>query len=168
MDLTFQVPMRYCSLQHQTLLPPPATSTTGCCFCFGFISLFFLELLLHWCPVAYWKPTDLGSSSFSVLSFCPFVTVHGVLKAGMLKWFAIPFSSGPHFVRTFHHDLSVLRQTHGCIGMAHSYAELGKAVVHMIRLVSFLWMWFSVCLPSDGGGQEAYGSSLKGENSKER
>ena len=35
-------------------------------------------------------------------------TVHGVLKAGILNWFAIPFSSGPHFVRTLHHDLSIL------------------------------------------------------------
>ena len=26
----------------------------------------------------------------------------------LLKWFAIPFSSGPHFVRTLHHDLSTL------------------------------------------------------------
>ena len=26
----------------------------------------------------------------------PFHTVHGVLKARILKWFAIPFSSGPH------------------------------------------------------------------------
>jgi len=26
------------------------------------------ELFLHWSPVAYWAPTDLGSSSFSVLS----------------------------------------------------------------------------------------------------
>ena len=32
MDLTFQVPMQYCSLQHQTLFPPPVTSITGCCF----------------------------------------------------------------------------------------------------------------------------------------
>ena len=38
----------------------------------------------------------------------PFHTVHGVLKARMLKWFAIPFSSGPHFVRTLHHDLFIL------------------------------------------------------------
>ena len=36
-------------------------------------------------------------------SFCnpmkcsPFHTVHGILKARILKWFAIPFSSGPHF-----------------------------------------------------------------------
>ena len=29
----------------------------------------------------------------------PFHTVHGVLKARILKWFAIPVSSGPHSVR---------------------------------------------------------------------
>ena len=38
----------------------------------------------------------------------PFHTVHGVLKARIVKWFAIPFSSGPHFVRTLHHDPSIL------------------------------------------------------------
>ena len=32
MDLTFQVPMQYCSLQHRTLLLSPVTSTTRCCF----------------------------------------------------------------------------------------------------------------------------------------
>ena len=37
-------------------------------------------------------------------------------------------------------------------GMAHSFIELDKAVIHVIRLVSFLWLWFSVCLPSDGEG----------------
>ena len=31
---------------------------------------FILELFLHQSPVAYWAPTDLGSSSFSILSFC--------------------------------------------------------------------------------------------------
>ena len=30
--------------------------------------------------------------------------VHGVLKARILKWFAIPFSRGPHSVRPLHHD----------------------------------------------------------------
>ena len=38
----------------------------------------------------------------------PFHTVHRVVKERILKWFAIPFSSGPHFVRTLHHDPSVL------------------------------------------------------------
>ena len=108
MDLTFQVPKQYCSLQYQILLPSPVTSTTGHCFCFDTLSSFFLELFLHSSPVAYWAPPHLGSSSFSVLCFLPFHTVHGVLEARILKWLAIPFSSGPCFVRILHHDPSIL------------------------------------------------------------
>ena len=37
-----------------------------------------------------------------------FNTVHGVLMASTLEWFAISSSSGPHTVRTLHHDPSVL------------------------------------------------------------
>ena len=33
-------------------------------------------------------------------------------------------------------------------GMAHSFIELDKAVVPVIRLVSSLKLWFSVSLPS--------------------
>ena len=33
--------------------------------------------------------------------------------------------------------------------MAHSFIELDKAVVHVISLISFLWLSFSFCLPSD-------------------
>ena len=73
MDLTFQVPIQFCSLQHRTLLLSPVPSTTGCCFCFGFVPSFFLEFFLHWSPVAYWEPPNLGSSSFSVLSSCLFI-----------------------------------------------------------------------------------------------
>ena len=76
-DLTFQVPMQYCSLQHWTLLLSPVTSTAGYCFRFGSIPSFFLELFLHWSPVAYWALTDLGSSSFSVLSFYLFILFMG-------------------------------------------------------------------------------------------
>ena len=106
-DLTFQIPIHYYSLQHWILIPSPDTSTTGCCFCFGSISSYFVELLLHWSPVAYWTPTYLGSSSFSVLSFC-LHTVLGVLKARILKCFVTPCSSGPCFVRSLHHDPSFL------------------------------------------------------------
>ena len=77
MDLTFQVPIQYCALQHQTLLLSPVTFTTGCCFCFGSVPSFFLELFLHWSLVAYWAPTDLGSLSFIVLSFCLFILFMG-------------------------------------------------------------------------------------------
>ena len=86
----------------------------------------------------------LGSSSFSVH------VVYGVLKAWILKWFAIPFSSGPRFVRTLHRDLCIFG---GPQGMAQSFTELEfTAVVPVIRLVSFLWLWLSDCLPSDGEG----------------
>ena len=36
--------------------------------------------------------------------------------------------------------------------MAHSFTELAKAVVHLTSLISFLWLWFSFCLPSDEEG----------------
>ena len=84
--------------------------------------------------------------TFQCHIFLPFLTVHGVLKARILMWFAIPFSSGPRFVRTFHHDLFWV----ALHSMSHSSIELDKAVVHVISLISFLWFWFSVCLPSEG------------------
>jgi len=49
-----------------------------------------------------------GKFIFQCSIFLPFHTVHEVLKARILKWFAISFSSGPCFVRTLHHDLSIL------------------------------------------------------------
>ena len=59
----------------------------------------------------YWP----GEFLFQYPIILPFPTVHGVLKARILKWFAIPFSSGPHSVRSLHHDPPVL----GCpMGMA--------------------------------------------------
>ena len=75
-----------------------------------------------------------GEFIFQCPIFLPFHTVHGVLKARILKWFAIPFSSGPHFFRTFHHDPSWV----AIHGMAHSFIELDKAVIHVIILFSFL------------------------------
>ena len=96
MDLTFQVSMQFCSLQHQTLLPSPVTSTTVSCFRFGSISSVFLELFLHSCPIAYWAPTNLGSSSFNVISFCFFILFMGFSRK--------EYSSGPCFVRTLHHE----------------------------------------------------------------
>ena len=124
MDLTFHVPMQYCSLQHQTLLPSPVTSTTGCCFYFG--SLFILSgvisPLISSSLLGTYRP---GEFIFQCPIFLPFHTVHGVLKARILKWFAIPLSSGPHFVRT-------LPMTHlswvALHSMAHSFIELDKAL----------------------------------------
>ena len=97
MNLEFQVPMQYCSLQNWTLLSPPDTSMTGHHFHFGSVSSFSLELFLQLSPVPYWAPTILGRGGhLSVSYLLPFDTAHGILKARMLKRSAIPFSSGPH------------------------------------------------------------------------
>ena len=102
MDLTFQVPMQYCFLQHQTLFLSQVTSTTGYCFCFGSIPSFFLELFLHWFPVAYWAPTDLWNSSFSILSFYLFILFMGFSRQeywnlchSLLQWTTFCQTSPP-------------------------------------------------------------------------
>ena len=153
MDLTFQLTMQYCSLQPQTWLPSPVTSTTGCCFCFGSVSSFFLELFLHWSPVAYWVPTDLGSSSFSVLSFCIFILFMGFSRQEY--WSGLPFPSPVDHVLS---ELSTMTWPSWVAlhGMAHSFIELDKAVVHVISFVSFLWLWLEFDYPvgvSDGQGR---------------
>ena len=143
MDLTFQVPMQYCSLQHRTLLLSPVTSTTGYCFCFGSIPSFFLELFLCWSPVGCWAPTDLGNSSFSILSFCLFNCSWSsqgknteVVCHSLLQWTTFCQTSPPWPVHP---------------GWPHtarlSFIELDKAVVHVIRLISFLWLRFQCVCP---------------------
>ena len=159
MDLTFQVPVQCCFLQHRNLRPSPVASTTGPCFHFGSLFSLFLELFSPFFFRRILGTCWPGEFIFQCPIFLPFHTVRGVLKARILKWFAIPFSSGPRFVRTLHHDLSVLDAPtqHG-----HSFTELDKAVVHVIRLVSFLWLWFSVCLPSDDKGKRLMEASWWG------
>ena len=85
--------MQYCSLQYQILLLSPVTSTAGYCFCFGSIPSFFLELFLHGSPVAYWAPTDLGSFSFSILSFCLFILFMGFSRQGDSNYHTIALIS---------------------------------------------------------------------------
>ena len=149
MNQTSQLPMQYCSLQHPTLRPSPVMSITDHCFCFGSVSLFFLELFLHCSPVAYWAPNNLGSSSFRVLSFCLFILFMGFSRQEY--WSGLPFPSPVDHVLS---EFSIM--THlswvALQGMAHSLIGLDKAVVHVSNLISFLWLWFSVCLPSGGEG----------------
>ena len=145
--LIFQVPMQYCSLWYWTLLPPSFTPTTGRCFHFGPISSFFLELFLHSSPVAYWVPIDLGNSFFSVISFCFFILFIGFSSH--------EYGSGLPFPSPVDHIFSgVSTMTHqswvALHGMVHSFIGLDKAVVHVISLFSFLWLWFSFFLPSEG------------------
>ena len=62
---------QYCSLQNQTLLLPPDTSTNEHHFCFGAASSFFLELFFHSSPVAYWTHStwELIFSPFMIFFF---------------------------------------------------------------------------------------------------
>ena len=127
MDLTFQVPKQYCSLQHWTLFLPPDSILFPL-----WLSLFILSEAL----------SPLFSSSildtFQCHIFSPFCTIHVVLETRIIEWFAIPSSSGPCSVRTLHHDLSwmALHST------AHSFTELHKPVIHVIILVSFPYCGF--------------------------
>ena len=108
MDLTFQVPIQYCFLQHWILLSSLDTSTTECCIHYDPASSFILGLLVILpcsSPVAYWTLRTWGTRCHIFLAF---YTVQEVLTASILGWFAIPFSSGSHFVRTFCSDPSVL------------------------------------------------------------
>ena len=133
-------------LQHLTLLPSPVTSTPGHYFCFCSISSLYLELFLHSSPVAYWASTDLQISSFSVISFCLFILFVGFSRQEY--WRDLALSSPVYQVLS---ELSAMthQSWEALQGMAHSFTELDKAVVHIISVVSFLWLWFSFCLPSD-------------------
>ena len=131
MDLTFQVPMQYCSLNHQTLFLSPVTSTTGY-FCFGSVSSSILATYRH------------GEFIFQYPIFLPFHTVHGVLKARILKLFAIPFSSGPHSVIPLHHDPAIL----GCSSW-HGLVSLSRQSCRQCDQIDlFSLIMVSVCLPS--------------------
>ena len=98
---------KYCSLQHQILFLfnciqnwVPFSHWLPFLILYGIISLIFSSSIL-----GTYQP---GVFSFQCLNFVPFHTVHGVLNARILKGFSIPFSSGPHFLRTLHHDPSIL------------------------------------------------------------
>ena len=147
--MTLQVPMQYCSLQHQTLLLSPVTSL---CFCCGSIPSFFLELFLHWSPVAYWAPTDLGSSSFSILSFCLFILF--MMFSRQKYWSGLPFPSPVDHILS---DLSTMTCPSWVAPRAWlSFIELDKVVV----LVWLDWLvfcdygfsvsalWFSLATPT--------------------
>ena len=134
MDLTFQVPMQYCSLQHWTLLISPVISTTRYHFYFGSIPSFFLELFLHWSPVAYWAPTDLVSSSCSILSFCLFIQSIGFSRQEY--WRGLPFSSPVDHILS---EISTMTLPSWVAPRAWlSFIELDKALV----LVWLDWLVF--------------------------
>ena len=86
MDLTFQVPKKYFSLQHWTLLPSPVTSSTAFFFffCFGSVSSFFYAIAnvyikilcyMSWKAFVIWWPIFPGISAKFLVSL-PYIPFH--------------------------------------------------------------------------------------------
>ena len=117
MDLTFQIPMQYCLgffvlfcfvlfccvrfyLLHQIHPQQSVISLWPRCFilsrAISSCSLFFASSILD----TFWS----GGLIFQCHIFLSFYIVHEILMANILGWFAIPSSSGSHFVRTLHYD----------------------------------------------------------------
>ena len=118
-------------------------STTEHCLCFGSASSSLLNLFLHFSPVAYWTPTDLRSTSFSVVSFCLFIQFMGfsrqeywVVCHSLLQWTTFCQNSLPWAIRLGWPYTAWLI-------VSMSLTRLWS----MWCLVSFLWLWLSVCLP---------------------
>ena len=81
------------------------------------------------------EPPKIKSVTVSIVSpsICPEVigsdAIRGVLKARILKWFPILFSSGPHLSELF-----TMTQCPSWVALhstAHSFIELDKTVVHV-------------------------------------
>ena len=116
MDLTFQVPMQYCFLQHRTLFHHQSHPQLGFIFALApSLHLFWSYFSTDLHPLAFWAPTDLGISSFSILTFCLFMLFMGsqgknseVVFHSLLQWTT--------FCQTLHHDLIQWNYEPCCVG----------------------------------------------------
>ena len=138
--------MQYCSLQHQTLLPhqkhptlwklPHRTSHIHNWVLFllwlhPFILSGVISPLISSRLLGTYLP---GEFLFQYPIILPFYTVHGVLKARILN--GLPFPSPVDHILS---DLSTMTTYFGFPHTAWlSFIDLDKAVVHVIRLTSFL------------------------------
>jgi len=136
--------MQYCSLQHQTLLSPPDTSTTGHHYHFGTAASFFLELLVFaLCSsrVAYRTSSNLGGSSSSVISFCLFIPFTGFSWQEHQNGLPSPLS-----VDCVLSERSTMTRPSWVAlqGAAHSFTGLHKPLCRdkdVIHKGEFLWYW---------------------------
>ena len=70
----------------------------------------------------------------------PFYYIHGVLKARILKWFAIPFSTGPRFVsREIKRHLLLERKTMRNLDSILKSRDITLPTkVHLVKAMVFL------------------------------
>ena len=107
----------------------------------SFWSYFSTHLQWHIGHLPTWG-VPLSVSYHFAFSYCSWGS-----QGRILKWFAIPFPCGPQW--TTFSQTSLPWPTP--LGWPHtawlSFTELDKAVVHVIRLTSFLWLWFQCVCP---------------------
>ena len=126
MDLTFQVPMQYCSLQHWTLLPPPVTSTTG--YCLLWLCLFILSGVIFPLITSRILGTyNLGSSSFSVLSFCLHFLLSNQFSQSSPS-FTMPVCEWPPFHSQFFQVL--------CLEFVYSASSCWDKILQLVTLLA--------------------------------
>ena len=124
MDLTFQVLMQYCFFRIGLYFHHQSYPQMGLFLLWfhlfilsGVISLLISSIILN--------TYQSGEFIFQCPIFLPFHTVHGVLKARILKWILpSPVDHVLSELSTMTHPSWVAQQ-----GMAHSFIELDKALV---------------------------------------
>ena len=109
----------------------------------------FAQILVHWVSGSIQSSHPLSPPFPPAVNLSLFILFMEFSRQEY--WSGLPFPSPVDQVLS---ELSTI--THpswvALHSMAHSFIELDKAVVHVISLVSFLWLWFSVFWPSDGEG----------------
>ena len=120
MDLTFQVPMQYCSLQHWTLIPSPVTSTIGWCFLFGSVSSFsgVISLLISHSILGSYRPRELIVQCPIILSFMLFMLVILVFASFLFLCGPTPYTFRPS---EFFLNLDFATAMSGSISLPHSF-----------------------------------------------
>ena len=137
MDLTVQIPTQYCTLQIGLYFHHQSHPHLGVVFALA-PSLHFSGVISPLISSSISGTYCTGELIFQCPIFLPFHTVHGVLKAGILKWFSIPFSSGPHFIRTLHHE-PYLHRRHSDTVLAQSVGSLSPGTHKVCLNPSSLW-----------------------------
>ena len=79
--------------------------------------------------------------SFSVIYFCLFILFMEFSRQEY--WSGLPFPSSVDHILSEFSTMTHLSWV-ALHSMAHSSNELDKAVVHMISLISFLWLWIFI------------------------
>ena len=142
-DLTFQVPMQYCS-DLASITSHIHSQVLFLLWLRPFILSGVIFLLISSSILGSYQP---GEFIFQCPSFCLFILF--MVFSRQEYWNGLPFPSPVDHILS-EVSTMICPSWVALHGMAHSFIELDKAVVHVIRLFSFLWLWFVVCLASDG------------------